>query len=196
MTTYEELKTELSNVSKILEQFPDPLKEKVFDLLMGHFLGQNSVKASSSGIDAAEQEGESLAAGEKRKENKGKSTSKKGPAKESYKIDRHLNLRGDGSIPSFRNFVEEKTPSTQMEFNAVAVYYLRKILKQENVTLDHVFTCYGEVTRRPPEAFRQSFTDTKNKQGWVEFDESGYLQIPHRGAVFVEHDLPRKEKKA
>lgn len=54
-----------------------------------------------------------------------------------------------------------------MEFNAVAVYYLRKILKQENVTLDHVFTCYGEVTRRPPEAFRQSFTDTKtNKVGW------------------------------
>ncbi len=196
MASYEELKTELSNVAKILEQFPDPLKEKAFDLLMGHFIGQNSMKASSSAIDIPEPEGENLAIGEKKKENKGKGTSRKGPAKESYKIDRDLNLRGDESIPSFRNFVEQKNPNTQMEFNAVAVYYLRKILNQENVTLDHAFTCYDEVTRRPPEAFRQSFTDTKNKQGWVEFDESGYLQIPHRGAVFVEHDLPRKEKKA
>ena len=63
--------------------------------------------------------------------------------------------------------------------------------------MDHAYTCYAEVSRKPPQHFRQSFIDTKNKKGWVEFDDAGNLDIPHRGVVYVEHDLPKakKEKK-
>lgn len=114
--------------------------------------------------------------------------------KESYSIDRNLNLRGDKSIPSFKTFLGEKKPSSAQEFNAVVVYYLQKMLGIEKVTLDQAYTCYVEAPRRPPEAFKQSFTDTKNRQGWIEFDPEGHLKIPHRGSVFVEHDLPKPQK--
>jgi hypothetical protein len=72
----------------------------------------------------------------------------------------------------------------------VAVYYLKKILELETATFNQVYTCYKEVKRPEPKAFKQSFFDTKNKGGWIEFDSDGNLEIPHRGVVFVEHDLP------
>jgi hypothetical protein len=105
-----------------------------------------------------------------------------------------LNLRGDKSIPAFTTFVEEKKPDTTQEFNAVVVYYLQKMLGLPSITLNQAYTCFTEAKRRPPDAFRQSFTDTKNRKGWVEFDAEGNLRIPHRGAVFVEHDLPKPAK--
>jgi hypothetical protein len=106
-----------------------------------------------------------------------------------------LNLRGDGSIPSFKEFFEEKNPSGAKQINAVSVYYLRKMIGKSEVTLDHVYTCYSEVKKKPPTAFRQSFIDAKNKEGWIEFDESGNLDIPHRGTVYVEQDLPKESNK-
>jgi hypothetical protein len=57
------------------------------------------------------------------------------------------------------------------------------------VTLDHIYTCYKEMNRKPNDKFRQSFIDTKNRQGWIEFEENK-LDISHRGVIFVEHDLP------
>ena len=63
------------------------------------------------------------------------------------------------------------------------------------VTLNHVYTCYSEVKKKPPQAFRQSFIDTKNKEGWIEFEANGNLDIPHRGVVYVEHDLPINSEK-
>lgn len=118
---------------------------------------------------------------------------KKAGVKESYSIDRNLDLRGDKSIPSFKDFNGEKQPKSAKEFNAVAVYYLRKILGLSEIGLDQAYTCYKEVSRKPPQAFRQSFIDTKNKNGWVEFTAEDHLEIPHRGAVFVEHDLPKSK---
>ncbi len=199
MPSYEELKTELEQISKLVEKFPEAIKPNVYDLLVSTFLG---VKQPSK-IDNPEvisrkpkrkiksAQAEVAASGKSQPE---KSTSRKTGTKESYQIDRELNLRGDKSIPSFKAFCAEKNPSSVGEFNAVAVYYLQKILGLSGITLNQTYTCYSEADRRPPEAFRQSFIDAKNKKGWVEFDESGNLRIPHRGAVFVEHDLPRPAK--
>lgn len=119
-----------------------------------------------------------------------KANSRKTGARESYQLDRELNLRGDKSIPSFKSFVDEKNPTSNPEFNAVSVYYLQKLLGLPEITLNQIYTCYSEVGRRQPDAFKQSFINNKNRNGWVEFDESGNLRIPHRGVVFVEHDLP------
>lgn len=118
----------------------------------------------------------------------------KAVAKESYSIDRDLSLIGDKSIPSFKEFQKEKKPKSTNDFNAVAVYYLKKIAGLQQVTLNHVYTCYAEVSRKPLQHFRQSFIDTKNKKGWVEFDDAGNLDIPHRGVIYVEHDLPKAKK--
>lgn len=204
MPTYDELKSELTNIATLLESFPEQLRPQVFELLINEYMGvdvsapsdppadqprtavksQRSAKATRRKQTPAKPAADPAAPNEKpiKKTSNGK--------KESYQIDRELNLRGDKSIPSFKDFISEKAPASANEFNAAAVYYLQKLVGLQQVTLDQVYTCYKEASRRPPEAFRQSFIDTKNKKGWVEFDDAGNLRVPHRGAVFVEHDLP------
>lgn len=124
-------------------------------------------------------------------------TKVKGPGStESIKINPNLNLRGDGSSKSFKDFATEKQPKAGPEFNAVAVHYLHEIMSLSPITLNDAFTCYKEVGQRPPEKFRQAFIDTKNKKGWVHIDENGHLSMTARGNILVEHDLPRANTKA
>lgn len=217
MPGYEELKSELEVIAKTVEKFPEAVKPRVFELLVQTFLGQSPTLASPSpngsasagGNEARRASGTTRRAPAKRKKptqapsseqptESGATEHKKPPrrasGKESYHIDRELNLRGDKSIPAFTVFVEEKKPDTTQEFNAVVVYYLQKMLGLPSVTLNQAYTCFAETRRRPPDAFKQSFIDTKNRKGWVEFDAEGNLRVPHRGAVFVEHDLPKSPK--
>lgn len=217
MPGYEELKSELDVIAKTVEKFPEAVKPRVFDLLVQTFLGQSPTLASPSpnrsadagGNEARSASGTARRAPAKRKKptqapggeqptesgsTVHKKPSRRAAGKESYHIDRELNLRGDKSIPAFTVFVEEKKPDTTQEFNAVVVYYLQKMLGLPSVTLNQAYTCFTEARRRPPDAFKQSFIDTKNRKGWVEFDAEGNLRIPHRGAVFVEHDLPKSPK--
>jgi len=189
MPNYEELKTELLEISKIVERFPDDVKPKVYELLVAEFLGKKISSGNKQSIRKPKPK-----TSDSSKASTSKSPRKKAAGKESYSIDRNLNLRGDKSIPSFKEFYGEKSPGSGREFNTIAVYYLKKLMGMDIVTLNHAYTCYSEVKKRPPGAFRQSFTDTKNKLGYVEFDSDGNLNIPHRGIVFVEHDLPKTKK--
>ena len=191
MPTYDQLKIELVKISEILAKFPEQVKLQVYELLLKRYLGEEK----PSTMREKHKKPESLENQEENTGEKKDSKPRKRTRKESYTLDRNLNLRGDKSIPSFRDFHDEKKPNSAKEFNAVSVYYLVKILGMNEITLDQAYTCYSEVDRKPPKAFRQSFIDTKNKEGWIEFNDSGNLDIPHRGIVFVEHDLPKPEKK-
>ena len=123
-----------------------------------------------------------------------KSSTIKKSASESYSIDRDLNLHGGNGIPSFKDFYEVKKPSSTAEINALSIYYLKELMKMEVVTLNHVYTCYKEISKKPAIYFKQSFIDTKNKQGYIEYDENWSLSIPHRGVSFIEHNLPKQKK--
>lgn len=198
MPSYEELKTELLEISKIVEKLPEQVRVQAYELLVSEFLGHPASDAKGEKSKPPRRRAKRKPAEKSDEAETAKQASKKRSgtgSKESYSIDRNLNLRGDKSIPSFRAFYEEKAPANAKEFNAVAVYYLEKIAGISKVSLDMAYTCYAEVSRKPPNAFRQSFIDTKNKAGWVEFDDAGNLKIPHRGSVFVEHDLPKPEAK-
>src|SRR5215472_9782371 len=46
---------------------------------------------------------------------------------------RSLDLRGTKDVPSLKDFVTEKGPSTNIEFNAVCVYYLKRLLQAGSV---------------------------------------------------------------
>lgn len=188
MPTYEELKAELLEIAKIIDKFPDQVKNQVYDLLIKEFLGVAATQSAASPEHYGAKKVQAEVHAEQKKVRKASS-------KESYVIDRNLNLRGDKNIQSFKDFCEQKDPHSAKEFNAVSVYYLKKIMNLDTVTLNHAYTCYAEVSRKPPQAFRQSFIDTKNKEGWIEFTTEGNLDIPHRGVVFVEHDLPKESKK-
>jgi hypothetical protein len=122
-----------------------------------------------------------------------KKASKKSGSKESWEIDRDLDLRATPTAPSFKDFASEKQPKNEGEFWAVSAYYLKKLRGISPVTLSHIYTCYAEIKRKPPTAFRQVLINTKNRHGWIEPDDQGNVNIPHRGVVYVEHDLPAVE---
>ncbi len=199
MTDYEKLKAELSDISAILEKFPDELKPKVFDILVKSFTGnlKHNLSDNPDSVqprDITKNEKPDQPNGDNKDRPK-KQTGSRKPSSESYSIDRHLDLRGNDNLPSFRNFYEQKKPESKAEFNALAVYYLKELMKLQSVSLNQVYTCYKEVNYKPADHFKQSFRDTKNQQGFIEYDDNWNLTIPHRGVSFVEHDLPRQKKK-
>ncbi|MDQ8196380.1 hypothetical protein QEH59_18260 [Coraliomargarita sp. SDUM461004] len=188
----ETLKNELREIAKIVKEFPEAVQQEAFAILTRDLTSDFSPQASPSKKAATRK-----ATADVPSKPKGASkvpSKKPSGGKESYSIDRHLDLTESGSIPSFKDFHTEKNPKTAAEFTAVAVYYLVKLRGSESASLDHLYTCYAEVKKKQPKAFRQSVNDTKSKQGWVEWgSESDQIVIPHRGTVFVEHDLPRNE---
>jgi hypothetical protein len=184
----------MGSLEKAMEQLQPDERKRVLQWAWSRYVGESqaSDKDDDKAPQARKKNGKKRA-GKKAAQKDGKKKGGKGG--ESYSIDRHLDLtNGGGKRVSFKDFVKEKKPSSAFEFNAVAIYYLKKVLKTEQVTLDHAYTCYSEAGRKPAQYFKQSFVDTKNKKGWVEFDKEGYLEIPHRGVVFVEHELPPKKE--
>lgn len=209
MDKHEELKIELTSISEIVNSFPDEVKSKVFDLLVSSYLGKHPEISNRAEHPAADEKTEgNLGRKTSRKKPKSKKpeqepgsessqpkkVSKKSGSKESWEIDRNLDLRASSTAPSFKDFVADKQPKNESEFWAVSTYYLQKLRGISPVTLSHIYTCYAEIKRKPPTAFKQILINTKNRHGWIEPDDHGNVNIPHRGVVYVEHDLPANEK--
>lgn len=209
MDKHEELKVELASIAKIVNSFPDEVKSKVFDLLVSSHLGKHPEMALPPETPAADEKSKAspgrISSRKRPKSRKPeqipgqepvqpKKASKKSGSKENWEIDRNLDLRASSTAPSFKDFLADKQPKNESEFWAVATYYLQKLRGISPVTLSHIYTCYAEVKRKPPTAFRQVLINTKNRHGWIEPDDQGNVNIPHRGVVYVEHDLPANEK--
>ena len=119
-------------------------------------------------------------------------TKKSVASKEVYQMNKELDLLPKNKM-SFKNFCEEKKPTTNIEFNAVAVYYLEKILEKKDIGINDVYTCYKNVGRKVPNALKQSLTDTSSSRyGYIATGNNCYT-IPVVGENFVEYDLPKLE---
>lgn len=188
MPTYSEIKLELIEISKIIKTFPENIQSNVYELLISNYL--------DGALPAKLKKTNTSNSGKKPPATKKKAPKKKGTTtkKQSFTILKDLNLRNDEG-QSFKDFVVEKNPSSAIDFNAVAVYYLKETLELENVTINHINTCYKEVKRKPPGDLLQSIRDTSsNKYGYIDTADSLDIKMPHRGASFVEHDLPKSKK--
>ncbi len=113
--------------------------------------------------------------------------------KESYKIIGELNLSPE-NIEAFRDFFEKKKIKKAMEINAVAVYYLEKILGIKNITPNHIYSCYKNVNSKVPVALLQSLRDTASIKGWIDTSDTNNIHLLIAGENLVEHDLPKVVK--
>ena len=113
----------------------------------------------------------------------------------SFSIVKDLDLSGRGGEGSLKDFFQKKSPSSAMQMNAVFVYYLSKTAKVENITPDHVYTCYKDVKKRTPAALHQSLLDTSYKNGWIDTGSKDDIKITIQGENLVEHELPKQPKK-
>ena len=117
------------------------------------------------------------------------------PRKESFEINKNLDLYGKSGRPKLADFYAEKQPETAVEKNAVFVYYLKKLLEYGPVKPGDVYTCYAAVKSKMPGSFRQSLADTSSrKYGFIDAANMDDITIPLRGVQFVEHDLPKPRK--
>jgi hypothetical protein len=113
-------------------------------------------------------------------------SSSKSPRKENYSLIKEIQL---GELKAF---YDSKSPKTGFEKNVVFVYYLQKILKLQNISPDHIYTCYKLMSVPLPKAIRQSLVDTYHSKTWIDSSNMNDLVVLTVGENVVEHDLPRK----
>lgn len=131
-----------------------------------------------------------LAVKSKKKEVSPKKKIKK--RQELYSLVEDLDLAGSGDKKSLKDFIGEKNPSSAIEKNAVFAYYLKNILRIEQISMSHIYTCYRDANQKVPAAFLQSLWDSSGKE-WIDTSSMENIKITSKGKKFVEQDLPPKE---
>jgi len=128
-----------------------------------------------------------------KKKAKGKAPKKgaKGPAKSktSRTMLKTLNLTPSGKI-SFKDFVGEKQPSSNLERCVVAVHYVANILQEASVTADHVFTCFKIQHWRLPADIDNTLQYVASQKGWLDTANMSDIKLTTHGDNLIEHELP------
>ena len=195
MKDYKDLKKELIEIAKILKEYPESLQKDVFDILSSAFLGNDFTLQNPLAVKTKKEVKHIPTPPKRKTTNQSSSTkSKRSSSKESYSIVKSLNLKGDKKkVPSLIDFCSDKDKGSAIKFNVLAVYYLKKFLKIEKVSIHHLYTCYKEVGQRVPVALKQSLWDTaSSKYGYLDTSDTEDIKIPTSGENYVEYDLIKK----
>lgn len=126
----------------------------------------------------------------------GKSTSNKeskkksSPATQSFKLDRNLNLRPDNK-QSLRDFSEQYNLKSANEKILIISYYLKEVLEMDGININHIYTGFEELNFRVPKSLYQLVSDTKNKSGWLDFDNMEDIGLSIQGKNYIKHDIEK-----
>lgn len=110
--------------------------------------------------------------------------------------DHELASKLDSGSIKLTDFYKERYPSSGFEQNAIFVYFLEKVLKRQNITVDDVYTCYKFMEKPNPTAMRQSLIDTSNKKQWLDTRSMENIKISSKGERLVDYDLKKVPEKA
>lgn len=187
----EEIREIMLEIADILNKFPECLQEKAFDVMV-HQLFSIEPTAEVLETEAIEEEVITETAVEESVKEKDKKTRKKNNARDTYQINKDLNLSPKDKT-TLKEFIALKKPRSNIEFNAVVIYYLQKVLAKENISVDDVYSCYKDIGRKVPNALKQSLTDTSSsKYGYIAVNNN-YYSIPVKGENLVELELPKEK---
>ncbi|RWA71907.1 hypothetical protein [Mesorhizobium sp.] len=107
-----------------------------------------------------------------------------------FKFDRDLNLRPEGK-QSFAEFAAQKSPASNEDKVAVAVYYLEHVLEVPTVTSDLVATVFRIAEGwRESKNIRSLLRNTSGRKGTITTTDLDDIHTTAHGRNFVEHDLP------
>ena len=130
----------------------------------------------------------------KKKSKKKSKRSKKGAR--IPKISSDLDLSGGKKGQSLRDFFSQYAPSSNFERNLVFVYYLKQVAGIEQITIDHVFTCYRNIKSvKVPGHLEQSLIDTRVHKGWIDTASLDDIKLNVPGINYLEHDMKKAEDK-
>jgi hypothetical protein len=129
--------------------------------------------------------------------NKSKSKTKQstnGSAKEHLEIVTGFSNGQEGK--SFLSEIKKyELPKSHQKKATLFIYVMQKIGTQ-NITINHIFTCYRLLTEKTPGNLRQAIIDAKNKSVWIVNENWDDLKTHHKGDEMVEHELVKKNEVA
>jgi|GEM_PF-858774 len=170
------LKTYFSTVSEGVYQIEYDKKSITSDFVMGKATGiikgafDKSNKSKSTTSKKTKEENSSTPAGKS-----SKSSNSKG-----LKILSNINFEPTGK-ESLKDFFGKYTPANDNERNLLFVYYLQNVLEIDQVTFDHVYSCYDILELRISESLPQTIRNTASRTKWIETKKS-ILSVTIKGS--------------
>ena len=113
---------------------------------------------------------------------------KKGIASKSVKLVRSLNLRPDGK-ENLKEFAKKYNIDSAPKQIVVIVYYLKELLGLTNITADYIFTGFDELNIRVPKNLVQIIINTKNRNGWLDYESMDNIGLSVQGLNAIKFDL-------
>ena len=105
-----------------------------------------------------------------------------------------LDLSGRGvTNQKLKDFVAQKNPKTNIQKTAVFLYYLQHIMSIEEITIDHIFTCYKNMGYRMPDNLHQNLSDICSSRYGYANRTDGKFSMTVRGDNYIEHDINNGE---
>jgi len=158
------------------------------------FINDTEYLLKSEGIKYVQQilEGKSIAKSTISKAHKSKekqtNTKKKSSSSQECKLDTNLNLRPKGKI-GLKDYINQYKKPTSEEKILIFVYYLREELKEENISINQIFTCLKEIGDKIPAHLKQVIRNVKSSKGWINIDNWDDLNFTIQGMNHIEHDI-------
>lgn len=144
--------------------------------------------------DAVEDDENNIVVTKKKPKKKKAKTKAKNKTKTSTSLSivKDLNLKPSGK-KSFKDFVDEKKPSSNQQKCVVSVYYLINKLKLSNIEINHIYTCYKDAGWRTPADLANTLQYTASVKGWLDTRHSADIKLTTHGDNLIEYDLPPKK---
>lgn len=183
---------------ELMKELDDDSKLRVFKYLLDRY----NLVPTGSAFESANTHQPTLASLEeseaieeeskpKPKVTKKKSSSSKpkisGTSTKSYSLITSLNLVSNGK-ESLKDFYAKYQVKNNFERNIVILYYLRRVVGEENIGINHIYTCYKHLSQKVPSIY-QSLLDTKNRKGWVDTSNTDDLKVTVAGENYIEHEM-------
>lgn len=105
-----------------------------------------------------------------------------------------LNLMGDDTTKSLRDFYGQYEIKTNLERTLAFVYYLQYEKELAGININHIFTCYRGIDGlKVPGNLKQNLLDTSFKKGWLDTSDMEDIKVPVSGMNHIEHDLSKNQ---
>ncbi|MFG6444898.1 hypothetical protein ACFXQA_06450 [Microbacterium sp. P07] len=182
--------------SDVVSSLPEKLQADAFYYLIG---SAPLSFAETPAIPTVEEEG-SLSGAQPPASSDGGSTSTRRARKNSAKPgksvsnDPNIELFPDGKT-SFKAFAAEKSPGSNDERYAVAVYWILRLAELDVATVAQVMSCFMVADWRLPSDAANAASQSR-KAGFLSSAKSDDLKLSSIGVNLVKSDLPRAKAKS
>ncbi len=184
MTSDDQLKSWLQDAADLVKDLPAHLQPEAFNRAFETLSGQSSAPPKAGKQKKAPKKTSRTTPSEKGSSRRRSRTG--GPSRL-----KDLNLRPEGT-QSLADFVAEKGPKSDHERKLLAVYYLTRILEIDDVSVDHVYSCFKEMNWKVPTDLAAGLRLTASKKAWIDTSDMSSIRVAIPGENFVEQDMPKR----